>query len=312
VDLQERAAWMASATVHYLAERDDGINNRRIGEAGKDSFAHILSTYIYDVDRVANGADGSLGTMPSGQYGPWDAGLPIGADFSQSDLLTVLNETLTEEGAAAQLGEATAAWNGYRISVAADAWGGEGSDSARLQAAVNQGSRLTGFILGAMDTGLSGEAKSADERTKTYLSLASDAIGVIPTGGKFASFLADQALSAGKDAVSEHLTENAARVASEQHSVREVAFTDLQLTLAVAMAETGNLPAGASINEARSTYAWFQSGTFDPDVLADPAIRNSFITWMNSGDMGDPLTRLLPDIAAQFDHGVSDATGGAR
>ena len=94
--------------------------------------------------------------------------------------------------------------------------------------------------------------------------------------------------------------------------MREVAFTDLQLTMAVAMAETGNLPAGASINEARSTYAWFQSGTFYPDVLADPAIRNSFITWMNSGDMGDPLTRLLPDIAAQFDHGVSDATVGAR
>ena len=312
VDLQERAAWMASATVHYLAERDDGINNRRIGDGGKDSLAHILATYIYDVDRIAGGADGGLGTHPSNQNAPWDAGLPVGADFSKDDLIAVLNETLTDKGAAAQLGRATAAWNGYRIAIAADGWGGEGSDTARLQAAVNEGSRLTGFVLGAMDTGLTGEAKSADERAQTYIDLASSVVGLIPTGGTFTSFLADQALSAGGDALSDQFTGNESRVAGEQHSVREVAFTDLQIALAVALAEEGKLPSGALTNESGVTYPWFKGGQFNADSLADPSVRNDFISWMNSGEGGQTLTALLPDVAAEFDHGVNSGSGGAR
>jgi hypothetical protein len=313
VELQERAAWVASATVHYLAEREPGMHDRRIGDAGKDSLAHILSTYIYDVDRVANGESGrGLGTHPSNQNAPWDVGLPIGADFSQEDLLKVLNETLTDEGAAAQLGEATATWNGYRVAMAADAWGGEGSDSSRLQAAVNRGSRLTGFILGAMDTGVTGEAKAADEQAKTYLSFASDVVGLVPTGGTFTSFLADQAVSAGSDALTSHFTGNESRVAGEQHTVREVAYTDLEIALAVALAEADKLSVGAQTNEAGATYAWFQRGAFDADSLADPAVRNDFISWLGSGDGGETMTRLLPDIAAEFDRGVDRGSAGGR
>jgi hypothetical protein len=312
VDLQERSAWVASATISYLADRDPGRNDRRIGDAGKDSLAHILATYIYDVDRIAGGADGGLGTHPSNQNAPWDAGLPVGADFSKDDLIAVLNETLTDKGAAAQLGRATAAWNGYRIAIAADGWGGEGSDTARLQAAVNQGSRLTGFVLGAMDTGLTGEAKSADERAQTYIDLASSVVGLIPTGGTFTSFLADQALSAGGDALSDQFTGNESRVAGEQHSVREVAFTDLQIALAVALAEEGKLPSGALTNESGVTYPWFKGGQFNADSLADPSVRNDFIAWMNSGEGGQTLTALLPDVAAEFDHGVNSGSGRAR
>jgi len=312
VELQERAAWVASATIHYLAERHDGINNRRIGDGGKDSLAHILATYIYDVDRIAGGADGGLGTHPSNQNAPWDAGLPVGADFSKDDLIAVLNETLTDKGAAAQLGRATAAWNGYRIAIAADGWGGEGSDTARLQAAVNEGSRLTGFVLGAMDTGLTGEAKSADERAQTYIDLASSVVGLIPTGGTFTSFLADQALSAGGDALSDQFTGNESRVKDEQHSVQEVALTDLQIAVSVALAEEGKLPSGALTNESGVTYPWFKGGQFNADSLADPSVRNDFISWMNSGEGGQTLTALLPDVAAEFDHGVNSGSGGAR
>jgi len=312
VGLQERSAWVASATISYLAERDPGMHGRRIGDGGKDSLAHILATYIYDVDRIAGGADGGLGTHPSNQNAPWDAGLPVGADFSKDDLIAVLNETLTDKGAAVQLGRATAAWNSYRIAMAADGWGGEGSDSARLQAAVNEGGRLTGFVLGAMDTGLTGEAKSADERAQTYIDLASSVVGLVPTGGTFTSFLADQALSAGGDALSEQFTGNESRVAGEQHSVREVAFTDLQIALSVALAEEGKLPSGALTNESGVTYPWFKGGQFNADSLADPSVRNDFISWMNSGEGGQTLTALLPDVAAEFDHGVNSGSGGAR
>lgn len=46
--------------------------------------------------------------------------------------------------------------------------------------------------------------------------------------------------------------------------------------------------------------------------LADPAVRNDFISWLGSGEGGETMTRLLPDITAEFDRGVDRGSGGGR
>jgi hypothetical protein len=85
VDLQERSAWVPSATIHYLAQRAPGMHDRRIGDGAKDSLGHILATYIVDVDRIANNqddGDGADGYHPNYRAAAWLSGLPVGAEFS--------------------------------------------------------------------------------------------------------------------------------------------------------------------------------------------------------------------------------------
>jgi len=300
----ERAAWVAAATVHFLGDRE---GDPAIGDEGKDSFAHLLSSYIADVDRVANGTTGSFGVFHGDVNSPWEAGRPPGADFELDKLKDVLAEVLTDKGAAAQLGNATAALNGDRINWAAAHWDAPDGDRKWLQASVNQSATLQGFILATMGAGLTTEAKQADENAKTFIDLASNVVGLVPTGGTLTSFLADQALSAGTDAASSKWTGNESRVDGEQHTVRELAYGDLQIALAIAMAEHDKLPAGAITDETGRTYPWFAGGSFDADALADPGVRDRFGTWLRSGDGGQTLTALLPDLAALFDRGVEHA-----
>ena len=302
----EQSAWVASATVHFLATRD---GDDKIGDAGKDSLAHLLATYIYDIDRVATGVTEGLGTNDPAAGAPWEVGLPVGANFSDDELRTVMAEVLQDGDAVAHLAGAVTAWNAHRIDVAAGDWGGEGTDSSRVRAALNGSSTLSGYVLSVMGVGLGDVAKSADERAQMFIDLTSDVVGLVPTGGTFTSFLADQALSAGSDAAGDRWTGNESRVADEQHTVREVAYTDLQIAMAVALAEHGHLPWSATTDETGATYAWFDSGRFDADALADPSTRNDFITWMGSGEAGQTATALLPDIAALFDRGVKRGAG---
>jgi hypothetical protein len=181
-----------------------------------------------------------------------------------------------------------------------------------IDGSVQTSAKLSGFLLGNPERGSEASCEGADESAQTYIDLASSVVGLVPKGGAFTSFLVDQALNAGGDAVSGRFTGNESRVAGEQHSVREVAFTDLQIALAVALAEEGKLPSGALTNESGVTYPWFKGGQFNADSLADPSVRNDFISWMNSGEGGQTLTALLPDVAAEFDHGVNSGSGGAR
>ena len=294
-----RAAWVASATVHYLGERDEGRNGRAIGDAGKDSLGHIFATYIADVDRIANGAAGSFGTYDSEPNAPWETGLPIGADFEYEHLRDVLQEVLTDDEAVAQVANAAAEFNSYRMRVAA-----ENSDPSLIQGAVNGSSALNGFFLGAMEVGTEAAAREADERAKMYIDIASDVVGLIPTGGTFTSFIADQAQSQGKDALVSHFTGNESRVQGENLTVQQVAITDLEIAMAIAMAENDQMPASAMKNEAGETYPWFSSGTFDSDVLAEPGMRDRFIDWLSSGDAGQATTALIPDIEARFLRGL--------
>ncbi|MBO3102632.1 DUF6571 family protein [Cellulomonas fengjieae] len=300
----ERAAWVASATIKFLGERD---GDPVIGDAGKDSLGHILATYVADIDAAAAGAEGGLGTHDAPRNSPWQATYPIGADFDFDALRKVMGEVLTDTGAASQLGAATAALNADRLNWAAENWGGEGTDTGYLQAAVNNGATLQGFILKTMGAGLSDEAKDADEQAQAFIDMASDVVGLVPTGGTFASFLSDQAKGAGQDWVSDKFTGNESRVDAEQHKVREVAWTDQQIALAIALAEAGKLPEGSMTNIDGVTHQWFDSGTFSADDLADPSVRDAFTLWLTGGSLGSTPTALIPDLAAMFDRGVERA-----
>ena len=305
----ERAAWVASATVHFLGERDEGRNGRAIGDAGKDSLGHIFATYVVDVDRVANGAAGSFGTYRPQLNVPWEVGLPVGADFEIEHLRDVMQEVLTDDEAVAQVANAAAEFNAYRMRVAAETWDGDVSDMSLVQGAVNKSSALNGFFLGAMEVGTEAAAREADERAKMYIDIASDVVGLIPTGGTLTSFIADQAQSQGKDALVSHFTGNESRVQGENLTVQQVALTDLEVAMTIAMAENDQLPASAMKNEAGEVYPWFASGTFDADVLAEPGMRDRFIDWLSSGDAGQATTALIPDIEAGFDYGLGRAGG---
>jgi len=312
VELQERAAWVASATIHYLAERDDGINNRRIGDGGKDSLAHILATYIVDVDRTANGTSGGVGTYPTIDGSPWKAGLPVGADFAAEDLRAVMGEVLTDPAAVRQMADAANAWNAERLRYAAENWGGEGTDTSLLQVAVNQSAALNGFVVAVMGAGLEDEARALDENAQMYIDLTSDIVGIIPTGKEFSSFLVGQAVSAGEDLAEDQWTGNESRVQDEQHSVQVVAYTDLQIALAVELAENGHIaPEGmtydndGSPDTANVYYPWFSPDGFDGNSLADPRVRNQFIEWLGSVDAGSAMAALRPDLAAMFEAGFN-------
>jgi hypothetical protein len=310
VGLQERSAWVASATISYLAERDPG-HGRRIGDAGKDSLAHILASYIVDVDRVANGTSGGLGVFRTPAGDPWMVGLPIGAGFDEHSLRTVLSEVLTDDGAVAEVAKANQSWNAYRINYAAEHWGGDYADMALLQSAAWSGGQTTGYILGAMGVGLEAKAKEADERAKMFLDISSDVIGLVPTGGTVTSFVVDHALSAGKDGLTNRWAGNQSRVADEQLHVRQVATLDLQMAVAVAMAEHGKLPPESQTNELGVRYAWFPAGGgFDASALADPKVRADFQFWLNNtGESGTPVMTLLQATTVRFTNGVDTAKG---
>ncbi|MBD8058730.1 hypothetical protein IC607_07100 [Cellulomonas sp. JH27-2] len=307
---QEQSAWIASATVYYLGSRDDGWHDKRIGDSAKDSLGHLLSSYVADIDSVAAGTDGDGPGTYEDHPAPWQTGFPVGAEFDVDTLKIVLREVMTDTGAASQLGAATAALNADRMNWAAKDWGGEGNDYASLSAAAQGSAALQGFILQSMGVGLSDEAAEADEQAQAYIDFASDVVGLIPTGGTFTSFLVDQAKGAGEDWLSDEFTGNESRVKNEQHSVQEVAWTDQQIAMAQALGEAGKLPKEAMTDPSGAPYPWFESGTFDAEKLSNPDVRNEFIRWLKSGELGQTPTVLIPQMSSSFSDGVRKASDG--
>jgi len=305
VEAQERAAWMASATVHYLAERDDGINNRRIGDAGKDSLAHILASYIVDVDRVANNQDDGDGAgvyQPDYRTAAWLSGLPVGADLSLESLNAVLGEVLTEDSAMRQMAEAAAQWNAHRIGVAVAAWDAGTGTQGTVTGSVQGSGQLMGYLLGNLERGSEAVGKATDERNQQFVDLASSVIGLVPTGGAFTSFLADQALSAGGDALGAGVTGNEAAARDLNETAQERTKLDLQIAVATALADSAHLPEGVRTDDAGKTYPWFAGGSFDEGVLKDPEMRNLFMQWLH--DDSGHIAPLLADASQAYDDGL--------
>ncbi len=296
----DRAAWLMAQTVDELAARD---GDPAIPDAGKDSLGHMFATYITDVDAVAQGQERDANSYDPQQTDPWMVGLPPGAGFSREDLNEVLNEVLTDDQAVEQIANAAREWNGYRLGMAAEEY--DGSDGAAVRTALYNGSALNGYVLGNMEVGNETEAKNADEQAKTYISLAGDVAGLVPIpgagfAGDFAGFLADQAISQGKDFAEGEFADNLDRVNSEQQSVQQTAIVDQQIAMVMALQD--HLPEGATTDEAGHTYPWFQDGEL-ADPATNPELRADFVAWANSQDVGDFMRSLGPDIYSMFDEG---------
>lgn len=295
----EQAAWIASATVHFLSARD---GDPAIGDAGKDSLAHLLSAYIADVDRVAGG---EAGGKPPAVYtsdfttAPWLEGLPPGATFSKDALNDVLGEVLTDDGAMQQLADAAAHFNAARIAGGADRFNAD--PSAGISGPVQRSGLLMGYLLGNLERGSEAAGKSVDERNEQFLSLASDVVGLIPTGGTLTSFLADQATSRGSDWVTEQLTGNEAAAASRNEDKQEQTRLDLQIAAAVALADSPQLPDSVRTDENGNVYPWFRTGDAEA-ALSDPATRDLFVAWMR--DDAGQIAELLPDVSEAFSQGL--------
>jgi hypothetical protein len=299
---QEQSAWIASATVHHLAERDGGRHDRRIGEAGKDSLGHLLGAYIADIDTVAQGRDAvTVPGVTSGDYttASWLAGLPVGAEFQQGDLNKVLSEVLTDDVAAVRLAEATAQFNAARVSAAVGEY--DADPAVGISGPLGSSSRLVGYLAGNLEQGSVKAGKEVDERNEQFIGLTSDLVGLIPTGQTLTSFLADQAKSAGKDWVTEELTGNAAAATAKAQSDAEATTLSLQIAAAVALADSPHLPDSVRTDHNGKVYPWFQEGASAEAALTDPEVRGLFIQWMH--DDAGAIAEHLPDVGKMFDQG---------
>lgn len=301
---QQQSAWIASATVHHLAQRDGGRNDRRIGEAGKDSLGHLLGAYVADLDAVAQRAQAPAASVP----GPadttyttaaWLLGAPVGAAFTESDLTRVLSDVMTDDTAAVRLAEAAAHVNAARMSGAVAEY--EAEPTRGMGGPSQSAGRLLGYLAGNLEAGSVAAGKEVDERNKQFIGLASDLVGLIPTGRTVTSFLADQAKSAGQDRVTEELTGNAAAAAAQAEKEQEMTRLNLQIATAVALAGSRHIPDSARTDANGKVYPWFQEGVSVQAAVEDPATRSLFTRWMydDAGDVAD----LLPDVSQAFDDG---------
>lgn len=297
---QSQSAWIASATVHHLAERDGGSHDRRVGEAGKDSLGHLLGSYIADVDVVAQGRDAT--TVPglaSTDYttASWLTDLPVGAAFGKDDLNSVLAEVLTDDVAAVRLAEAAAHFNAGRIQAAVGEY--EADPTVGISGPLQSSATLVGYLAGNLEQGSVDAGKEVDERNKQFIGLTSDLVGLIPTGATVTSFLTDQAKSAGNDWVSEQMTGNAAAAAAQSQESAEMTTLNLQIATAVALADSAHLPESVRTDAYGKVYPWFQDGVDVEAAITDPDTRGLFIQWMH--DDAGAIADYLPDVSTAFD-----------
>jgi len=308
---QSQSAWIASATVRYLGQRDGGWHDRVLGDAGKDSLAHLFSSYLSDVDRVASGADDGdpPSTSSPAPTAPWEEGRAVGADFALDDLNKVLGEVLTDDGALAELADASARFNAARINSAVGAWNADAGDASFTSGAVQTSAALNGYLLGNLERASKAAGKEVDDRNKAFVDLASDVVGLIPTGGTVASFVADQAKSAGKDWLDEYVSGNEARAENESFDAQQQTLDDLQLAMAAAIVDS---PRATNVHREHDgvPYPWFGAdGKVDQDALKDPDTLDAFTIWVRSGAAGDQVTAAVPDLSASYDRAITLGRG---
>ncbi|MDT0166772.1 hypothetical protein Q9R32_14555 [Actinotalea sp. AC32] len=300
VELQGRAAWLASATVHFLGSRGE------VGDAGKDSLAHLLAAYVADIDRVGTGlvrGDGRPGTSEPGAETPWGLGMPVGADFTLATLNKVLGDVLTDDGAMAQMAEAVAVFNAHRMTTSVEMFDEDPSFRSYVSGAVQSSSELTGFLLGNLERASEAAGKDVDDRNKRFVDAAASVVGLVPTGGKLTSFLVSQALSAGKDQLSSAVSGNQAAADRRSFESQQAAVQDLQIAMAVALADSPHLADLRRDDFNGDRYPWFADGPLDESVLTDAETRESFMTWLSTGGAGADVTDLIPDLTQSFDEG---------
>lgn len=299
---QRTSAWIASAAVHHLAARPPGLSGDRVGDTAKASLGHLLAAYVADVDVVAQATaptDVPAVTSEAHTTASWLRGLPRGAAFAVDDLNTVLRSVMTDDAAAGRLADAAAAFNGTRIEAAVAEY--EADPTVGIAGPLGSSARLVGYLTGNLEQASVEAGKRVDERNKQFIGLASDLVGLIPTGGTLASFVADQARSAGKDQISQRLTGNAAAAAAAGQESAEMATVNLQIAAATALAGSAHLPASVRTDTYGKVYPWFEDGATVEGTITDPETRRLFIRWMY--DDAGAIAEHLPDLSEAFSMG---------
>lgn len=290
-----QSAWVASATVHYLANAPHGVP-----DSIKDDVGRVIGTYIYDVDRIANGAQGaSLAVVEPMNAEPWQDGLRTGAAFKLEELRTVMGSVQTEEAVRTSLIRAGAFLNAARMHAAAAAVDQEGA----FHSAVNTSSQLNGFLFGTAKNALAEEAKESDEAAARYIGVASAAAGALPAGGTITSLLSEQAQSFAGESAAELFGDAEKKVKEMLDRAKQEAINNLTVDVGAAVVTSGAYRADTEIDgRTKEPYLWFGEGlAYRPAALADSDVRDEFVIW--TATSSDVAAQLIPDIATQFARG---------
>jgi len=180
------AARLASQTVHYISERDDlEAITKRIAWPGfttSENLAHLMGTYMAGVDR---GLDPGLAGDETGPGVIEDRfGAPNTPLFDYDSLTKLgLMTVASDEGAAVMRGMLDEHRAGTITAAAqAVARGDEGAD-AILEEVLRRDARREGMFEALVGDEAINEGRAADERTKAWVSLAGEALGVVPVPG---------------------------------------------------------------------------------------------------------------------------------
>lgn len=179
-----------------------------------------------------------------------------------------------------------------------------------MDASVQTSATLSGFVLGNLERASEAAGKSVDERNKAYLDIASGVVGLIPTGGTFTSFVADQALSAGEDALSGALTGHESAAGEAAFLAQERTLADLRTAMAVALLDSPRITDVKTTDQDGVRLPWFDAtGAFTTSVLDDPDTLEEFQHWSTVGGGGERITSNLPDLTASYDRGIKAGKG---
>ena len=291
---QTQSAWIASAAVHHLAGRIDRTGVLGGGPPVAENVAGLLATYLTDVDRVARG-DGA--TEVPGTFAPRhvisESGtrLPVGADFAQASLNTVLRELLIDERAAEAMSVSVARFNGARLEHAVE-YAVAAEDMSEVRVAVNESAALVGYLAGNAGARLVGDAEAAAERSTRIVVVAADATSAVPIANAFAAVGAAAGVSAAREAMIAEYVADVSR--AEAQADGDAAYARDALTSAVgyALALNPGIPPESRVDKYRQTYPWVecQDGEELRALLeGDRATRREFRDWVRRETALEPV-----------------------
>jgi hypothetical protein len=311
VGLQQESAWLASATIGFLAERQGdqlpwSSDRTRIGDKANDSLAHLLSVYISDVNRTASSnetteaigihevAPGATPQDP-GMFAPWLVGRPWGAAFSKGSLNAVLSEVLLDGEAMTTVTNAAGDWSASAIGQGAAAWDQNAEWKSHYLGAVEQDARLMGYLLGNVEVGGEAAGRSADERGALVVDLFGSALKAIPMGGAVSTQVGREVIAqVGDEAGSAWFD---AEASADERADRIQSQTLYQLKVAAARSLMGrdNLDDLVRI---------------DPDVVNGPGGDAYLNEWLSDGSGGEVGLHLYNEIDDRFGDGRRNAGAG--
>lgn len=311
---QTDGAWVASAAVHFLAQREPGTGGRRVGEGALDSLGHLLAEYIYDIERTAsgNGPAESLGTFDPGDTPvmSWDLGRPVGAAFARDDLNAVLAEVVTLGAARDQVARATSSFDATRMAAAVEAWESDLVGESAVSGLAQSSAMLHGYLIGNLSRGSVLRGQQEDAGYGHFVGLASSVLRVAPVGIDLVSAIRAEIIDDAEEragGVNAH--EESARAAAVVAKWETLEAVELSFAVALAGSSRATHVSYEAFSGDGGRLPWFRfDHSLDTSVLGNPDTLDSFRDWVRA-DGGDQVTSGLPDLGKSYDDGYDLAEG---